>query len=40
MATTITADPAHHYFIWRYLYDSMHAAQKPKGISIHAWQKK
>jgi len=28
MATTVTA--AHH-FIWRHLYDSMHAAQKPKS---------
>ena len=28
MATTVTA--AHHS-IWRHLYDSMHAAQKPKG---------
>jgi len=28
MATTVTA--AHHS-IWRYLYDSMHAAQKPKS---------
>jgi len=28
MATTITA--AHHS-IWRYLYDSVHAAQKPKS---------
>jgi len=29
MATTVTA--AHH-FIWRHLYDSMHAAQKPKSM--------
>ena len=28
MATTVTA--AHHS-IWRHLYDSMHAAQKPKS---------
>ena len=28
MATTVTT--AHH-FIWRHLYDSMHAAQKPKN---------
>ena len=28
MATTVTA--AHHY-IWRHLYHSMHAAQKPKS---------
>jgi len=28
MATTVTA--AHH-FIWRHLYDSMHAAPKPKS---------
>ena len=28
MATTVTA--VHHY-IWRNLYDSMHAAQKPKS---------
>jgi len=28
MATTVTA--AHHS-IWRHLYDSMHAAQKPKN---------
>ena len=30
MATTVTA--AHHWHsIWRHLYDSMHAAQKPKS---------
>jgi len=28
MATTFTAT---HRFIWRHLYDSMHAAQKPKS---------
>ena len=28
MATTVTAA---HYSIWRHLYDSMHAAQKPKS---------
>jgi len=28
MATTVTAA---HQFIWRHLYDSMHAAQKPKS---------
>ena len=33
MATTFTA--AHH-FIWRHLYDSMHAAQKPKSKVCHA----
>ena len=31
MATTVTA--AHHS-IWRHLYDSMHAAQKPKSKLI------
>jgi len=30
MATTVTAASAHHS-IWRHLYDSMHAAQKPKS---------
>jgi len=28
MATTVTAA---HLSIWRHLYDSMHAAQKPKS---------
>ena len=28
IATTVTAA---HYSIWRHLYDSMHAAQKPKS---------
>ena len=28
MATTVTAT---HHSIWRHLYDSMHAAQKPKS---------
>jgi len=28
MTTTVTAAP---HSIWRYLYDSMHAAQKPKS---------
>ena len=30
MATTVTAA---HYSIWRHLYDSMHAAQKPRASS-------
>jgi len=29
IATTVTA--AHHHLIWRHLYASMHAAQKPKS---------
>jgi len=28
MVTTVTAD---HHSIWRHLYDSMHAAQKPRS---------
>jgi len=31
MATTVTA--AHHS-IWRHLYNSMHAAQKPKSVTL------
>ena len=37
MATTVTA--AHHS-IWRHLYDSMHAAQKPKSSSLSHLTKK